>query len=245
MYANLKKKYGQNFLIDKNILSKIANLIPAENLAILEIGPGDGRLTDAIISKKPSKMLLIEIDNNLMKFLSNKYKTLKFINILNEDFLNIKIKEDYDLVISNLPYNISSQIIVKLSLMENLPERLVLMFQKEFAMRLIDLKINSINSLIKCFYDIKLNFHVSKTCFRPIPKVNSSVMTFSKKEKGLLENDEIEGFIGFKRTLFSYKRKSLKNLLKGYNLEKKFNLDLRVENLELEELIKIFRTINS
>jgi len=245
MYANLKKKYGQNFLIDKNILSKIANLIPAENLAILEIGPGDGRLTDAIISKKPSKMLLIEIDNNLIKFLSNKYKTLKFINILNEDFLNIKIKEDYDLVISNLPYNISSQIIVKLSLMENLPERLVLMFQKEFAMRLIDLKINSINSLIKCFYDIKLNFHVSKTCFRPIPKVNSSVMTFSKKEKGLLENDEIEGFIGFKRTLFSYKRKSLKNLLKGYNLEKKFNLDLRVENLELEELIKIFRTINS
>ena len=245
MYANLKKKYGQNFLIDKNILSKIANLIPAENLAILEIGPGDGRLTDAIISKKPSKMLLIEIDNNLIKFLSNKYKTLKFINILNEDFLNIKIKEEYDLVISNLPYNISSQIIVKLSLMENLPERLVLMFQKEFAMRLIDLKINSINSLIKCFYDIKLNFHVSKTCFRPIPKVNSSVMTFSKKEKGLLENDEIEGFIGFKRTLFSYKRKSLKNLLKRYNLEKKFNLDLRVENLELEELIKIFRTINS
>jgi len=245
MYANLKKKYGQNFLIDKNILSKIAHLIPAENLDILEIGPGDGRLTDAIISKKPSKLLLIEIDNNLFKILSNKYKNLKFINILNEDFLNIKIKDDYDLVISNLPYNISSQIIVKLSLMENLPERLVLMFQKEFAMRLIDLKINSINSLIKCFYDIKLNFHVSKTCFRPIPKVNSSVMTFSKKEKGLLKKDEIESFIGFKRTLFSYKRKSLKNLLKGYNLEKKFNLDLRVENLELEELIKIFRTINS
>ena len=245
MYANLKKKYGQNFLIDKNILYKIANLIPAENLDILEIGPGDGRLTDAIISKKPSKLLLIEIDNNLFKILSNKYKNLKFINILNEDFLNIKIKDDYDLVISNLPYNISSQIIVKLSLMENLPERLVLMFQKEFAMRLIDLKINSINSLIKCFYDIKLNFHVSKTCFRPIPKVNSSVMTFSKKEKGLLKKDEIESFIGFKRTLFSYKRKSLKNLLKGYDLEKKFNLDLRVENLKLEELIKIFRTINS
>ena len=245
MYANLKKKYSQNFLIDKNILSKIVNLIPSKNLAILEIGPGDGRLTDAIISKKPSKLLLIEIDNSLIKFLLDKYSEFKFIDIVNEDFLNIKIKENYDLVISNLPYNISSQIIVKLSLMKNLPEKLVLMFQKEFAMRLIDLKINSINSLIKCFYDIKLNFHVSKTCFRPIPKVNSSVMTFSKKEKGLLKKDEIESFIGFKRTLFSYKRKSLKNLLKGYNLEKKFNLDLRVENLELEELIKIFRTINS
>ena len=245
MYANLKKKYSQNFLIDKNILSKIVNLIPSKNLAILEIGPGDGRLTDAIISKKPSKLLLIEIDNSLIKFLLDKYSEFKFIDIVNEDFLNIKIKENYDLVISNLPYNISSQIIVKLSLMKNLPEKLVLMFQKEFAMRLIDLKINSINSLIRCFYEIKLNFHVSKTCFRPIPKVNSSVLTFSKKEKALIENNEIESFINFKRTLFSYKRKSLRNLLREYKLEKKFNLDLRVENLKLDELIKIFRTINS
>ena len=93
MYANLKKKYSQNFLIDKNILSKIVNLIPSENLAILEIGPGDGRLTDAIISKKPSKLLLIEIDNSLIKFLLDKYKEFKFINIVNEDFLNTKIKE--------------------------------------------------------------------------------------------------------------------------------------------------------
>ncbi len=245
MYANLKKKYSQNFLIDKNILSKIVNLIPSENLAILEIGPGDGRLTDAIISKKPSKLLLIEIDNSLIKSLLDKYKEFKFINIVNEDFLNTKIKENYDLVISNLPYNISSQVIVKLSIMKNLPEMLVLMFQKEFAMRLIDLKINSINSLIRCFYEIKLNFHVSKTCFRPIPKVNSSVLTFSKKEKALIENNEIESFINFKRTLFSHKRKSLRNLLKEYKLEKKFNLDLRVENLKLDELIKIFRTINS
>lgn len=244
MYANLKKKYSQNFLIDKNILYKIINLIPSENLAILEIGPGDGRLTDAIISKKPSKLLLIEIDSILIKFLLEKYSKFNFINVVNEDFLNIKIKENYDLVISNLPYNISSQIIVKLSLMKNLPENLVLMFQKEFAMRLIDLKINSINSLIRCFYDIKLNFHVSKTCFRPIPKVNSSVLSFSKKEKALIENNEIESFIKFKQTLFSYKRKSLRNLLREYKLEKKFNLDLRVENLKLDELIKIFRTIN-
>ena len=119
------------------------------------------------------------------------------------------------------------------------------MFQKEFAQRLLEKNINSINSLIRCFYNIKLEFHVSKNCFRPIPKVDSSILTFSKKDKKLLKNDEINDFIIFKRNLFSHKRKSLKNLLKKYNLENDFNLNLRVENLELETLIAIFRKINS
>lgn len=244
MYADLKRKYSQNFLIDKNILSKIAYLIPSENLSILEIGPGDGRLTDEIIIKKPNKLSLIEIDKSLAEILLKKYDKFKFIKILNDDYLKINLKDHYDLVISNLPYNISSQIIVKLSTMDDHPRKLVLMFQKEFATRLTDLKINSINSLIRCFYDIELNFHVSKNCFRPIPKVNSSVLTFSKKQKVLLKSNEIDGFIKFKRTLFSYKRKSLKNLLKPYKLENKFNLDKRVENLKLDELIGIFRAIN-
>ena len=72
----LKKKYGQNFLIDKNILNKITNLISKENLNILEIGPGDGKLTDKIILKKPSKLTLVEIDKDLIENLNKKY--LKF-----------------------------------------------------------------------------------------------------------------------------------------------------------------------
>ena len=119
------------------------------------------------------------------------------------------------------------------------------MFQKEFAMRLLSKKINSINSLINCFYEIKLKFHVSKNCFRPVPKVDSSVLTFDKKEQTLLNPNEIIAFIEFKRTLFSYKRKSLKNLLKKYDLKEKFDLDLRVEDLDLNTLIMIFRDINS
>ena len=119
------------------------------------------------------------------------------------------------------------------------------MFQKEFAQRLLDKKINSINSLIKCFYDVKLSFNVSKNCFRPIPKVDSSILVFSKKNKELLKANEVNDFIIFKRHLFSHKRKSLKNLLRKYNLEEDFNLNLRVENLELETLISIFRKVNS
>jgi 16S rRNA (adenine1518-N6/adenine1519-N6)-dimethyltransferase len=245
MYENLKKKFGQNFLIDKNILLKITSLIYLNNLDILEIGPGSGKLTDYIILKKPKKLTLIEIDKDLVEDLKVKYSRLNYIKLVKANILEIELKETYQLVISNLPYNISSQIIVKLALLNKSPDRLILMFQKEFAQRLLDKKINSINSLIRCFYDVKLSFNVSKNCFRPIPKVDSSVLVFSKKDKKLLREDEVNDFIVFKRHLFSHKRKSLKNLLRKYHLEKDFNLKLRVENLDLETLISIFRKVNS
>ena len=241
----LKKKYGQNFLIDQNILNKISNLINSENLNILEIGPGNGKLTDGIILKKPSLLTLIEIDSDLIKYLSQKYLFNKKVNLINADILDYEIKDYYQLIISNLPYNISSQILVKLSTMRKQPDTLILMFQKEFAQRLLDKKLNSINSLVKCFYTIKLNFNVSKNCYRPIPKVDSSVLTFNKLKKKIININEINKFIIFKRNLFSHKRKSLKNLLKKYDLKSEFDLNLRVEDLSLEELVKIFRATSS
>tara|TARA_B100000989_G_scaffold34760_1_gene22127 strand:- start:1221 stop:1958 length:738 start_codon:yes stop_codon:yes gene_type:complete len=245
MPINLKKRYGQNFLIDQNILSKISNLIHTDNLKILEIGPGDGRLTDKIISKRPALLTLVEIDKDLIKNLNEKYSNNKIIKLVNADILKYKISEKYELVISNLPYNISSQILVKLSIMNTIPDTLILMFQKEFAQRLLEKKLNAINSLVCCFYNIKLNFNVSKNCFRPLPKVDSSILTFKKMEKKLLNVDEINNFIIFKRNLFSHKRKSLKNLLKKYNLKNKFDLNLRVEDLKLNELVNIFKAISS
>ena len=238
----LKKRYSQNFLIDQNILTKISSLISSENLNILEIGPGDGKLTDKIILKKPSTLTLVEIDKDLIKNLDHKYSDNNKINLVNEDILKFEIKDYYELIISNLPYNISSQILVKLSTSNISPDNLILMFQKEFAQRLLDCKLNSINSLIKCFYSIKLNFNVSKNCFRPIPKVDSSVLTFKKLKNKLIEIEEINDFIIFKRNLFSHKRKSLKNLLKKYDLKNNFDLNLRVEDLKLIELVNIFRS---
>ena len=240
----LKKKFGQNFLIDKNILHKISNLILFENSNILEIGPGDGKLTDKILLKKPSKFTLIEVDKDLFEILNKKYSKLKNLELINADILECKLIEKYEIVISNLPYNISSQVLVKLSTISYIPKILILMFQKEFAERLLDKKLNSINSLVKCFYDIKLNFHVSKNCFRPIPKVDSTVLTFKRIDESLIKRKEIEDFILFKRKIFSQKRKSLKKILKNYYLENEFDLGLRVESLTLNELIKIFRAVN-
>ena len=245
MYENLKKKFGQNFLIDNNIQTKISNLIPSYNLNIIEIGPGDGRLTQKIIEKKPRKLTLIEKDIDLIKKLNDKFSKYGYVDILNSDFLEIDIKDKYHIIISNLPYNISSQVIAKISLLKNSPNFLILMFQKEFAMRLTDKKINSINSLINCFYKIDYKFEVSRNCFRPIPKVDSRVLTFAKIKKKLIEDHEINKFIEFKRYLFSHKRKSLGNLLKKFNLVSNFDLSLRIEDLELKDLINIFRQINS
>ena len=119
------------------------------------------------------------------------------------------------------------------------------MFQKEFAERLISEKLNSLNSLVGCFYDISTSIGVSKNCFRPIPKIDSSVLLFKRRNEILLKRNEIENFIKFKRTLFSHKRKTLKNILKNFSLDQnKFDLSLRVEEISLQELLRIFRETN-
>ena len=245
MYEILKKKYGQNFLIDQNIIKKICSLVSGKNLNIIEIGPGDGRLTEQILISQPQKLKIIEIDHDLIPILKKKFNKNKKIEIINENILNYPLIEDVDLIVSNLPYNISSQILVKICLMDNPPSNLILMFQKEFAERLIDKKINSLNSLVGCFYDINTSFNVGKNCFRPIPKIDSTVLSFKRKKNFLIKKIEIDNFIKFKRNLFSHKRKTLNNQLKDFNFDKKnFDLSIRIEDISLQQLLKIFREIN-
>jgi len=246
MHANLKKKFGQNFLIDKNILSKIINLIPRNNLYILEIGPGSGNLTELIIKKNPAQLNLIEIDSDLTQHLNLKFNKYKFVKIMNEDVLCADIDKNYDIIISNLPYNISSQILSKIVQLHSPPEHLILMFQKEFADRLLSSKLNAINTLVNCFYKVKHEFNISKNCFRPIPKVDSTLLSFYKHQNLLIKKDEIEKFINFKRKVFSHKRKTLQKVFRDYQIDVNVEIDknLRIENLSLFEFISIFRKVN-
>jgi len=245
MYETLKKKYGQNFLIDQNIIKKICNLLLNKNLNIIEIGPGDGRLTEQLIHYEPKELKIIEIDPDLIPILKLKFDKNRNIKIINENVLNYQLTGKIDLIISNLPYNISSQILVKICMMENLPNNLILMFQKEFAVRLIDKKLNSLNSLVNCFFEINNSFNVGRNCFRPIPKIDSTVLSFKRKKEILLEKNEVNNFIKFKRNLFSHKRKTLNKLLKDYSFSKeKYDLSSRIEEIKLKELLNIFREIN-
>ena len=137
-----KKSLGQNFLIDKNIVNKIVNLTDFKNKNIIEIGSGKGALTEKIIEKKPKSLILFEKDFNLAKKLKLKYSEKKYIKVINEDFLKSKLnifKEKY-IIIGNLPYNISSQILVKFIKFKIWPPKfndIIFMFQKELGEKII------------------------------------------------------------------------------------------------------------
>jgi len=137
-----KKSLGQNFLIDQNIIDKIINTVEIDHKSILEVGPGTGNLTRAILKKKPKKLIVIEKDNNLAELLKKDFDNN--IKIINDDILKInenKLDADVLTVFGNLPYNISTEIlcnwIVNIKNKNFWFDNLVLMFQKEVAERII------------------------------------------------------------------------------------------------------------
>ena len=248
MYDQLKKKFGQNFLIDQNILKKINNLINQVDLNILEIGPGSGNLTNYILKSSPSNLTLIEIDNDLIENLKKKYNFLNNVKIIHGDFLKDDqiLNNKYDLVVANLPYNVSSQILIKLTISKYRPSRMILMFQKEFADRLLERKLNSLNSIVNCFYKIEKKFLISNTSFYPPPKVKSAILEFSLLNNFLINENDIIKYIDFKRNIFNKKRKKIGSIIKNY---KNFNIscelaELRAESISLRQFIEIYYKIN-
>ena len=134
-----KKSLGQNFLIDKNIIKKIINVVDIKNKNVIEIGPGKGALTEEILKKNPVSVTLIEKDNSLFKNLILKFSHNNTLKIYNDDILKINIEKlikEETVIFGNLPYNISSQILIKFLKFKVWPPKfndLVLMFQKELA----------------------------------------------------------------------------------------------------------------
>ena len=188
-----KKSLGQNFLIDKDILEKIVNVIQINQKNILEIGPGTGSLTSYILKKKPKKIIVIEKDQNLAKKLEQNFK--EKLKVINEDILNIdetSLINEKLTVFGNLPYNISTEILSKwiVNLNDNFWfDHLVLMFQKEVADRIIAKFNTSSYGRLSILANWKLN--IVKICdikpesFFPKPKVDSSLLLLSPKKKNI------------------------------------------------------------
>lgn len=250
-----KKKFGQNFLQDKNIIKKIADVADTkEDDLIIEIGPGGGALTEELVKK--SKVLAYEIDKDLEEQLNNKFAK-NDINIIFDDFLNRDIKNDLKdikynklYVIANLPYYITTPIITKIIEEKIDVEKMVLMVQKEvgdrFGAKVGTKEYSSITIFLNYYFNIKKEFIVSKNCFYPKPNVDSIIISFSKKsEKYKVENEEI--LFKLIKDSFKQKRKTLKNNLKEYNFEKiekvllenNLPVDVRAENISLETFIEI------
>ena len=165
-----KKSLGQNFLIDKNIINKIIKIGNInKNKTVVEIGPGYGNLTEAIISMYPKKILAIEKDKKLSLLLTKKFQNIK---VINEDILDViknKSLSNNSLVFGNLPYNISTQILAHLITLKKWPpwyEHLIFMFQKEVADRIIakpnTKEFSRLTVLSNWRLDIKKHFDVPK-----------------------------------------------------------------------------------
>ena len=252
-----KKSLGQNFLIDQNIINKIINIGKiAENKTVLEIGPGYGSLTRKIANMKPKKILAIEKDKKLALFLKDIFKDYENIKIINNDIFNIienKNLGENIIVFGNLPYNISTQILASLALLKKWPpwyEILIFMFQKEVADRILAKKnVKDYGRLaILCNWrlDVKKHFDVSKNCFFPKPKINSTILSFIPKKNNLFNIKNPKHLETVTRVLFSSRRKMInKNFIKLFGHDKSIarelnlNLNHRPEELSNEMFYRI------
>jgi 16S rRNA (adenine1518-N6/adenine1519-N6)-dimethyltransferase len=253
MFIKPKKSLGQNFLIDRNVLDQIVDTVEITNKDILEIGPGSGNLTSFILKRNPSKLYVVEKDNELALLLENKFASE--ITIINDDILKIsedKISNEKLTVFGNLPYNISTEILSKW--ITNLDkkiwfEKLVLMFQKEVAERIIAESNTSKYGRLSILSSWKLNIKkitdIKPQSFSPRPKVDSTLLVFTPKKK-FFELKNSENLEMITRVFFSQRRKMLKKpfnqvFKNAKQVAEKFNIDLnlRPQNLEPEIYFKL------
>ena len=211
-----KKSLGQNFLIDKNILEKIVNVSSIKDKIILEVGPGTGNLTSFILKKNPKKLFVIEKDDSLAQNLSKDFKDQ--LTIINDDVLNIDENSLFNekvTVFGNLPYNISSEILIKwiMNLKKNSWfDHLVLMFQKEVADRVIA-EFNTsaygrLSILSNWKLDIKKICDIKPYSFFPKPKIDSSLLHFSPK-KDFYKIKDPKNLEKITRVFFNQRRKMI------------------------------------
>tara|TARA_B100000886_G_scaffold135357_1_gene91324 strand:+ start:17499 stop:18290 length:792 start_codon:yes stop_codon:yes gene_type:complete len=236
-----KKSLGQNFLIDKNIIIKIINLTKIKSKNIIEIGPGKGALTEEIIEQKPKTFIAIEKDNFLSNELKFKYLNSKIVKILNKDFLKLdfeKFSTKKSIIIGNLPYNISSQILVKILRSKKWPSfisDIIFMFQKELGEKILG-KFSSKNyGRISILTNYRLQavnkFYVSPNCFFPKPKVESIVIHFKPKKKINYLIKDLKNLEKVTNILFSNKRKMINKNIKKLLSKDKIKL---IKNLNLQ-----------
>lgn len=242
----LKKSLGQNFLQDHNILRKEAELAKAQGKTVLEIGPGDGRLTEKLLAHKPKRLIAVEKDRRFAQMLKEKFDG--HIEIINADFLETNFdSETIEVIIGNIPYNITSPIIFKIALMPF--HRAVLMVQKEFAQKMIakpnEKNYGRLSVTAQLAFNIKFIQTVPAHLFIPKPKVDSAIICLEKNNLAITLHDE-----EIIRLLFQHRNQTVRNALKH---SKKFDDTMlanlgdytkrRVRTLAKEECLEIAKLL--
>lgn len=254
---NFKKKYGQNFIKNPMIVENIVNKsnIPEDTL-IIEVGVGKGILTEQLV-KHGKNVISYEIDLTLKDYLDNKFKDIDNLEIVYEDFMERDVNKDIKkynykslFFIANVPYYITTPILMKLMNLETKVDKIVMMVQKEVGERFSALpktkEYSSITVFLNYYYDIEKIMNVNKNEFVPVPKVDSVVIKLSRKEN-LLRVNNYDTFYKLIRDSFQFKRKNIKNNLKGYDMsiiepiliKNNLSLNSRAEEISVDVFVDI------
>ncbi|NUN08172.1 MAG: 16S rRNA (adenine(1518)-N(6)/adenine(1519)-N(6))-dimethyltransferase RsmA [Ignavibacteriaceae bacterium] len=244
------KKFGQNYLIDKNIINKIVEEIaPAESDTIIEIGPGTGALTYPL-SRKVNTLHAVELDSRVIEELSRNIPNLRMINadFLKSDISDLTSGASEIRIVGNIPYNITSPILFRIIENRHIVKDAVLMMQYEVARRLVakkDTKEYGILSVIlNAIAEVKLCFKISPNVFHPRPNVDSAIVHL-KLNKDISGIPDLKLFIRVVKGAFGNRRKTLKNSFGNSIFAdadfSKFPVDTtrRAENLSIKEFVAI------
>lgn len=249
-----KKSYGQHFLTNEAYAKEIAGSFThgEEKINVLEIGPGKGFLTKYLVGKF-DHFKVVEADPDMVNYLKKTFPSLES-DIIFLDFLKLSMEKVFDgqpfYVIGNFPYNISSQILIKMVNHHDLVPQMVGMFQKEVADRVIappgSKTYGVISVLVQAFYTGELLFNVGPQNFNPPPKVNSAVIRLTRKQDTTLGCNE-RLFRHIVKATFNQRRKMLRNTLKPLvSDESVLNnpyFDQRPEQLSVQDFVYIVKTI--
>jgi len=238
-----KKALGQNFLKDENILRKEVEIAEVAGKIVLEIGSGDGRLTEKILEANPKRIIAVEKDSSLVPVLRKKFfMCVNFgkIDLTEGDFLELQPAK-VDVIIGNIPYYISSDIIFRLKDYEF--EQAVLIVQKEFAEKMVakpnDSNYGRLSVTSQLAFDVKLVLKVPRHLFYPAPKVDSAMILLKPTATRLTKKQE-----DVIRALFQHKNQTVRNALKhsGIKAPEKF-AQRRTRTITKEECLEIAKLV--
>lgn len=254
------KKLGQNFLIDKNISSKIAGQLSSpSDIIVMEVGCGLGGLTEQLLDLPIKNLIAVEYDRACIRYLHDLQKDYPNVTIVGEDALRIDesslVQNQRFSIVSNLPYNISVVLLIKWLDKLHLIDQMVLMFQKEVAERIIakpgSKSYGIVSVLAQYMCDIRYCFDVPPTVFFPPPKVMSGVVKITPKKIDKEKEKIYQTIKMLCNKVFNQRRKMLRNTLKGIFEDpetelKELGLDaqMRPEELSVQDFENIAHRIS-
>ncbi len=253
-----KKSFGQNFLVDLNIIRNIVECAHIkENTCVVEIGPGIGGLTE-YIARSAKKVIAYDIDERLIAVLADSLSEYPNVEVRLQDFLTVDLQAlaeevkgyDHFIIISNLPYYITSELLTKIMISPIKLDCFVGMMQKEVALKLTSKEKSPLRLLMDCVGEVKYEFTVTANVFIPKPNVDSAVISVSFKD---MNKENLADFYHFLQACFKQRRKTiynnlsqaaqdkdkLKDILKTCNIDPK----LRAEQLSLDQFKELYDLI--